>query len=134
MIRRTVLKGIGAVAALPALSPLRGLAAEPLRIGVIGAGWLGGVRLKDSPGFPAAYLAEATTLSNLLDLYRASKGLNWTMLAPAPAIAPGERTGRYRVRTDSPAGDSISAEDFAVAIFDELERPAHAGTRFTVAN
>jgi hypothetical protein len=31
-------------------------------------------------------------------------------------------------------GDAISAEDFAVAIVDELEKPAHTGTRFTVAN
>jgi len=105
-----------------------------LVVGGAGALEVGGVRLKDSPGFPAAYLAEATTLSTVLDLYRASKDLHWTILTPAPAIAPGERTGRYRVGTDSPAGDSISAEDFAVAIVDELEKPAHAGTRFTVAN
>lgn len=93
-----------------------------------------GVRLKDRPGFPPAYLAEATTFSTVLDLYRATKGLHWTMLAPAPVIAPGERSGKYRVGIDSPVGDSISAEDFAAAIVDELEKPAHAGTRFTVAN
>ncbi len=29
---------------------------------------------------------------------------------------------------------SISAEDFAVAIVDELEKPAPASTRFAVAN
>lgn len=114
------------------------IAAKPsgrfLVVGGAGALETGGVRLKDSPGFPAAYLAEATTLSTVLDLYRASKGLHWTMLAPAPVIAPGERSGRYRVGTDTPAGDSISAEDFAVAIVDELEKPTHAGTRFTVAN
>ena len=49
-------------------------------------------------------------------------------------IAPGQRTGVYRVGSDSPIGDAISAEDFAVAIVDELEKPAHTGTRFTVAN
>jgi putative NADH-flavin reductase len=49
-------------------------------------------------------------------------------------IGPGERTGAYRVGSNSPIGDSISAEDFAVAIVDELEKPAHTGTRFTVAN
>lgn len=43
-------------------------------------------------------------------------------------IAPGQRTGVYRVGSDSPIGDAISAEDFA-----ELEKPAHTGTRFTVA-
>lgn len=56
------------------------------------------------------------------------------MLAPPPIFGRGERTGRYLVGADSPAGDSISAEDFAMAIVDELEKPAHPGTRFTVAN
>lgn len=114
------------------------IAAKPtgrfLVVGGAGALEVNGVRLKDSPGFPPAYLAEATTLSTALDLYRATKGLHWTMLAPAPVIAPGTRTGHYRTGTNSPAGDTISAEDFAVAIVDELEKPAHAGTRFTVAN
>ncbi|MCG3143476.1 MAG: hypothetical protein HONDAALG_00824 [Gammaproteobacteria bacterium] len=114
------------------------IAARPtgslLVVGGAGALEVDGVRLKDMPGFPAAYQAQASTLSTIFDLYRASKGLNWTMLAPAPRIAPGERTGHYRVGTDSPAGDAISAEDFVVAIVDELEKPAHAGTRFTVAN
>ena len=123
----------------PFLQAHRGLiAARPsgrfLIVGGAGALEVAGVRLKDSPGFPAAYLAEATTLSTVLDLYRASKGLHWTMLAPAPVIAPGARTGRYRVGTDSPVGGSISAEDFAIAVVDELEKPAHAATRFTVAN
>lgn len=114
------------------------IAAKPsgrfLIVGGAGALEVGGVRLKDTPGFPVAYLAEATSLAAVLDLYRGSKGLHWTMLAPAPVIAPGEHTGRYRSGTDSPVGDSISAEDFAVAIVDELEKLAHAGTRFTVAN
>ncbi len=105
-----------------------------LIVGGAGALEVDGVRLKDRPGFPSAYLPEATAMSTVLDLYRASANLNWTMLAPAPVIAPGKRSGRYSVGTDSPAGDSISAEDFAMAIVDELEKPAHAGTRFTVAN
>jgi len=114
------------------------IAARPtgrfLVVGGAGALEVDGVRLKDMPGFPAAYQAEASTLSTIFDMYRTSKDLDWTMLAPAPQIAPGERTGHYRVGTDSPAGDAISAEDFVVAIVDELEKPAHAGTRFTVAN
>ena len=65
---------------------------------------------------------------------RASSGLNWTYLSPAPEIAPGERTGRYVLGDDSPAGGSISAEDYAVALVDEIERPAHERRRFTVAS
>jgi hypothetical protein len=93
-----------------------------------------GVRLKDTAGFPVAYYQEATTFSDILDLYKKSGGLNWTFLSPAPMIAPGERTGQYRVGSNSPVGESISAEDFAVAIIDELEKPSHIGLRFTVAN
>lgn len=114
------------------------IAAQPhgrfLVVGGAGSLEIDGVRLKDNPGFPPAYYNEATTFSTILDLYRASKNLDWTMLSPAPVIAPGERTGTYRVGSDSPIGDAISAEDFAIAIVDELEKPAHTGTRFTVAN
>jgi putative NADH-flavin reductase len=48
-------------------------------------------------------------------------------------IAPGERPG-YVLGTDSPAGDSVTTSDFADAIVDELETPAYAGRRFTVAS
>lgn len=49
-------------------------------------------------------------------------------------MTPGARTGNYRVADDSPAGAQISAEDFAVALVDEIEYPAHRRARFTVAN
>ncbi len=80
------------------------------------------------------YYNEASTFSTILDLYLASKGLGWTMLSPAPMIAPGTRTAANRVGSNGPGGGSISAEDFAVAIVDELENPVHAGTRFTLAH
>lgn len=114
------------------------IAAKPkhrvLVVGGAGSLEVGGVQLKDLPEFPAAYHKEATTMGEMLDAYRASQGLDWTVLSPAPMIAPGERSGSYRLGTDSPVGDSISAEDYAVAIVDELEKPAHRGRRFTVAN
>jgi putative NADH-flavin reductase len=94
-----------------------------------------GTRLLDSPGFPPEYAAEATSGAAALDLFRAaSEDLDWTFVSPAPVIAPGERTGHYRVALDSPAGDSVSAEDYAVALVDELEQPRHRRQRFTVAN
>jgi putative NADH-flavin reductase len=49
-------------------------------------------------------------------------------------ILPGERTGSYRVGLDSPAGDRISIEDYAVALVDEIEQQQHVRQRFTVAN
>lgn len=49
-------------------------------------------------------------------------------------IAPGERTGSYVLGDDEPVGSQISAEDFAVALVDEVENAKHERTRFTVAN
>ncbi|AKC40081.1 azoreductase B [Mycolicibacterium phlei] len=102
-----------------------------------GAGTLrvNGERLVDSPDFPESYRAEALTHAAALEmLERTGQDVEWVYLSPAPVIEPGERTGSYRVAGDSPAGRAISAEDFAVAVADELEHPAHRRKRFTVAN
>jgi putative NADH-flavin reductase len=103
-------------------------------VGGAGATEVDGVQLKDLPGFPDAYRPEAVSMAEVLEAYNSASGLNWTMLAPAPRIAPGERTGTYRLGVDSPAGDAVSTQDFAVAVLDELEAPKHENRRFTVAN
>lgn len=98
-----------------------------------------GVMLMDAPGFPEAYRAEAVAGRDALEVYRSeAEGLDWTFLSPAAEIHPGERTGRYRTTIDQfladPEGRStISYEDYAVALVDELERPQHVGRRFGVA-
>ncbi|WP_065752558.1 NAD(P)-dependent oxidoreductase [Bradyrhizobium paxllaeri] len=96
-----------------------------------------GVRLVTTPGFPVAYKAEAEKGAAFLDLLRAEKELNWTFLSPSALFVAGERTGKFRLGTDQllTAADgksSISFEDFAVALADEIERPAHIRQRFTV--
>jgi putative NADH-flavin reductase len=94
-----------------------------------------GTRLLDSEGFPPEYLAESRAGAAALDLFRAApQDLDWTFFSPAPVIAPGERTGHYTLALESPAGDSISAEDYAVALVDELEKPQHRRQRFTAAS
>lgn len=94
-----------------------------------------GTRLLDSEGFPEAYKAEATSGAAALDLFRAApESVDWTFLSPAPAIAPGERTGQVATALDTPAGDFVSAEDYAVALVDEIEQPQHRRQRFTVAS
>lgn len=103
-------------------------------VGGAGATEVDGVQLKDLAGFPDAYKPEATTMGEVLEAYNSASGLSWTMLAPAPRIAPGERTGSYKLGVDSPAGESVSTQDFAVAVLDELEDPKHENRRFTVAN
>jgi putative NADH-flavin reductase len=59
------------------------------------------------------------------------------MPAFAGMTKEGNRTGKFRLGTDQLPVDSagkswISFEDFAVAIVDEIERPAHIRARFTV--
>lgn len=105
-----------------------------LVVGGAGALKAGDGLLLESPDFPAEYLPEAKTFASILDDYRAASDLNWTMLAPSPMIAPGTRTGNYRTELDVPAGIFVSTQDFAVAAIDELENPAHQGTRFTAAS
>lgn len=101
-----------------------------------GAGSLFGEngRIKDQPGFPEHVKPEADTMTEVLEMYQTSSGLDWTVISPAPMISAGERTGEYNVALESPAGQTISREDFAVAILDEIENPLHRGERFTVAN
>jgi putative NADH-flavin reductase len=105
-------------------------------LAVVGAGSLevNGVALADNPEFPEAFRPEAVTMKKVLDRLRAADGLDWTAVSPAPMIQPGERTGSYRTADDTPAGESISSQDLAVAIVDELENPHHRCGRFTAAN
>ena len=96
-----------------------------------------GVRLVTTPGFPVAYKAEAEKGAAFLDLLRAEKELNWTFLSPSALFTAGERTGKFRLGinqllTAADGKSSISFEDFAVALADEIERPAHIRQRFTV--
>jgi putative NADH-flavin reductase len=95
-----------------------------------------GLMLIDAPNFPEAHKPEASAGCVFLDLLRAEEQLDWTFLSPSAMFIPGERTGTFRLGTDlllsNESGSSISFEDFAAALVDELEKPAHPRARFTV--
>ena len=96
-----------------------------------------GDRLVTTPGFPVAYKAEAEKGAAFLDLLRAERELNWTFLSPSALFVAGERTGKFRLGTDQLLADAngkswISFADYAIALADEIERPAHPRQRFTV--
>ena len=104
-----------------------------------GAGSLkaGGKDLIDSPQFPAAWHPIAQAHREALAVYQAS-GLDWTFYAPAALIEPGERTGNYRTGggdliADEKGQSRISAEDYAAAFVDELEKTRYVGKLATVA-
>lgn len=95
-----------------------------------------GVQLVDSPSFPSQYKGIGLAHRDALKVYKSSK-INWTYLSPPLFIQPGERSGYYRVEGDkllkNEKGESkISAEDYAVAMLDEIEKPKHERSRFTV--
>ncbi|EJZ22227.1 NAD(P)-dependent oxidoreductase [Rhizobium sp. Pop5] len=95
-----------------------------------------GVLLVNTPEFPAIYKSEAQGGVNYLNKLKAENDLDWTLLSPSAAFVPGERTGTFRLGKDqlltNENGSSISFEDFAVALVDEIEAPAHVRQRFTV--
>ncbi|NYI04299.1 NAD(P)-dependent oxidoreductase [Allostreptomyces psammosilenae] len=97
-----------------------------------------GVALLTTPGFPDAYRAEAEAHGQVLDFYRSVTDLEWTYVSPAALIAPGERTGTFRLGgdrllTDARGDSRVSAEDYAIAFLDELEKGAHPRARISVA-
>ncbi|MDT0684322.1 NAD(P)-dependent oxidoreductase [Roseicyclus sp. F158] len=95
-----------------------------------------GEKVIDQPGFPDAYRPEASAGSDFLDTLRGADDLEWTFLSPSAEFVPGERTGTFRLGTDTllsnEDGSKISFEDFAIAMVDELETPKHVRSRFTV--
>lgn len=131
-----------------ALADLAGAAQQAgVRLGITGgAGSLlvaeGGPRLSDTDDFPDAFKTEAAEMAAVLDDLRASDAsLDWFYVSPAAgfgAFAPGEKTGAFRVGGDVLLADAdgnsfISGADFATAVVDEIEQPAHRRTRFSVA-
>lgn len=95
-----------------------------------------GTRLIDTPEFPALYKDEAQKGADYLDMLYDVENLDWTFLSPSALFVAGERTGNFRLGTDyllsTDAGSSISFEDYAIAMVDEIENPAHIRRRFTV--
>ncbi|MFV0292695.1 MAG: NAD(P)-dependent oxidoreductase [Paracoccus sp. (in: a-proteobacteria)] len=95
-----------------------------------------GQRLIDSPDFPDAYRTEAEGGATFLTLLQSTDDLDWTFLSPSAEFVAGQRTGRFRLGKDrllaNESGSSISFEDYAIAMVDEVEKPAHIRQRFTV--
>ena len=99
-----------------------------------------GVELLDSPQFPAAYEPFKPGIRGTRELYYLLKqepSLDWVFVAPSVVIAPGERTGKFRIGKDhvlyNDRGESkISLEDYSVALVDEMENPKHHSERITV--
>jgi putative NADH-flavin reductase len=88
-----------------------------------------GVTLIASGYLPEAYLPIAKAHEKAFNVLKASD-INWTYFSPAAYFVPGERTGKFRLGTTNlvanAQGESrISFADYAIALVDEIEKPAH---------
>jgi putative NADH-flavin reductase len=86
---------------------------------------------------PPQYQGEARAMRGVLDSLKASD-IDWTFFSPAMSISPGKRTTQYQLGTttvlySADRKSAISAEDFAHALVNELEKPAHVKSQMTIA-
>lgn len=102
-----------------------------------------GLRLMDTGKVPDAILPGVRSLAEFyLGTLSKEDGIDWVFFSPAGVLGtadrtPGVRTGRYRLGkddliVDAEGNSTISVEDYAKAMADELEAPAHHKERFTI--
>jgi hypothetical protein len=108
-----------------------------LAVGGAGTLLVGGVRTMDRADFPKAFEGGAKSTAVVKELLKHEHDGDWTVLSPPMSIAPGERTGKFRLGLDdllvmADGSSKVSVEDYAMAMIDELEQPQHTGRRFTV--
>jgi uncharacterized protein len=87
----------------------------------------------DAPGFLPLYRPMAEAHAGTWRALRES-GLDWTLVCP-PDLVPGERTERFRAEADRlPAGGrSISVEDTAAFLLEQIARPEYVRRRVGIA-
>ena len=100
------------------------------------------LRVVDSGFVPAEIMDGVRPLGEFyLNFLTKEHDLDWVFFSPAGAFEDadkGKRTGKFRLGKDDlivdPAtGTShISVQDYAIAMVDELEKPAHHKERFTI--
>lgn len=94
--------------------------------------------LIDTGTLPKAVLPGVEGLAEVYYKYlKPEKDLDWVFFSPAASLFPGKRTGTYRLGKDDMIVDSqgestISIEDYAMAMLNELENPQHHKERFTI--
>ena len=129
-------------------SVARRTAASGKRLGIVG-GWSalrlapGAVRTAYTSEVPEQFATEARVMAEVIDdlVESAPEGLDWFYASPAAnygSYAPGEARGTYRTGgevaiVDDEGNSAVSGVDFAKAIVDEIETPAHSGQQFGVA-
>ncbi|WP_269225336.1 NAD(P)-dependent oxidoreductase [Flavobacterium eburneipallidum] len=100
-----------------------------------------GVRMLDvadiMSNIPEEYKPSIFVHGEVQKLYEASGLENWTYFNPAAMIQAGESTGKFRLGTTNLVADengrsTISFEDYAVALVDEIKNQHYVGKPFTI--
>ena len=97
-----------------------------------------GLRVVDSGAIPEAIMGGVKSLGEFyLNTLMNEHDIDWVFFSPAGTLEPGERTGKFRLGKDDLIVDAdgnshISVEDYAMAMVDELEKPAHHFEGFTI--
>lgn len=97
-----------------------------------------GLRVVDSGVIPAEIMGGVKSLGEFyLGTLANEKDIDWVFFSPAGSLEPGEATGTYRLGKDDLIVDSegksrITVGDYARAMVDEFETPAHHHERFTI--
>lgn len=97
-----------------------------------------GLRVVDSGAIPAEIMGGVKSLGEFyLNTLNNEKAIDWVFFSPAGTLEPGAAKGNYRLGKDDLIVDSdgnshITVGDYAGAMVDELESPAHHQERFTI--
>ena len=98
-----------------------------------------GLRVVDAGFIPAEIMDAVRSLGDFyLNTLMNETAIDWVFFSPAGAFdEKGEKTNNYRLGKDDLIVDAdgnshISVQDYAAAMVDELEKPAHHRTRFTI--
>jgi len=97
-----------------------------------------GLRVVDAGVIPEAILPAVKSLGEFyLNILSNEKEIDWVFFSPAGNIAPGKRTGEFRLGkddliVDKEGNSNISVEDYAIAMMDEVENKVHHQERFTI--
>lgn len=98
-----------------------------------------GLRALETGALPAEIMNGVVSLAYFyINMLSNEKVLDWVFFSPAGMFdTEGKRTGKFRLGKDELVVDAegnshISVQDYAVAMVDELEKPAHHRERFTI--
>ena len=98
-----------------------------------------GLRVVDSGAIPEEIMGGVRPLGDFyLNTLMNEKDIDWVFFSPAGVFDPqGKKTGNYRLGKDDLIVDTegnshISVQDYADAMVNELEKPAHHKERFTI--